>query len=48
LAKNGTLGAARNATKNDTVRGKPGIRFKAPKIIIKGAKISRKLAKKMT
>jgi hypothetical protein len=35
--------AARNATKNGAVLGRPGIRFAAPKIITKEAKISRKL-----
>jgi hypothetical protein len=39
--------AARNATKNGTVLGRPGVSFIAPKFITKGAKISRKLAKKM-
>jgi hypothetical protein len=37
--------AAQNATKNGTVLGRPGIRFAAPNIITKGAKISRKLKK---
>jgi hypothetical protein len=32
--------AARNATKNGTALGRPGIRFAAPKIIMKGVKIS--------
>jgi hypothetical protein len=47
LTKSYQKGAARNATKNGTVLGRPGIRFEAPNIITKGAKISRKFAKKM-
>jgi hypothetical protein len=38
--------SARNATKNGFVFKRPGTRFKAPKIITKGAKISRKFSKK--